>query len=221
MKVKICGLQSKADVDACRQADMLGFVTEYPVDVRWNVSAYKAKELTEYAGDAATCIVTGGDQKKILDLCGYIRPNFVQLHYRETLSQADSLARELYKSNIKVIKTLPHDEEERRLQFGTANIKACVDMINNSAIHSILLDSRSHANAGEVSIKADLELYATVKEYSARTVILAGGITPLNVGEVVSRVNPDFIDVMSGVENGTGGKDEDKVRRLIKAVRDR
>lgn len=219
MKVKICGLQSRADVDACRQADMLGFVTEYPVDVRWNVSRDKARELAAYAGDAATCIVTGGDVDKILSLCDCIRPSFVQLHYRETLSQADRLARELEKSHIKVIKTLPRDEDERALQFGTADIKACVDMINISAIHSVLVDSRSHANAGGASVTADLELYGTVRQYSGKIVILAGGITPLNVGEVVSRVKPDFIDVMSGVESSTGGKDEDKVNRLMKAVR--
>ena len=40
-RVKICGLMSEADVEMAVSAgaDSLGFVTEYPVPVPWNLSA--------------------------------------------------------------------------------------------------------------------------------------------------------------------------------------
>jgi phosphoribosylanthranilate isomerase len=49
--------------------------------------------------------------------------------------------------------------------------------------------------------------------------LLAGGITPENVAEVIQRANPYGIDVSSGVESALGIKDLDKVRRLIDIVR--
>jgi len=49
--------------------------------------------------------------------------------------------------------------------------------------------------------------------------ILAGGLTPENVGEAVRRVRPYAVDVASGVESSPGRKDLARVRLFIAEAR--
>ena len=48
--------------------------------------------------------------------------------------------------------------------------------------------------------------------------MLAGGLTPENVGEAIARVRPWAVDVSTGTESG-GRKDHAKVRAFVEAVR--
>jgi len=50
--------------------------------------------------------------------------------------------------------------------------------------------------------------------------ILAGGLTPENVGEAISQVQPFAVDVASGVEAAPGVKDASKLRAFFNAVRE-
>jgi phosphoribosylanthranilate isomerase len=48
---------------------------------------------------------------------------------------------------------------------------------------------------------------------------LAGGLTPVNVGDAVRRAQPSGVDVASGVESRPGMKDRALVRAFVAAVR--
>src|SRR5262249_7070394 len=48
-----------------------------------------------------------------------------------------------------------------------------------------------------------------------KRIILAGGLTPENVGEAIHRVRPWGVDVSTGVEDTPGRKDARKLREFV------
>jgi phosphoribosylanthranilate isomerase len=62
-----------------------------------------------------------------------------------------------------------------------------------------------------------MEAAALAREHQ---VVLAGGLTPENVGEAIRSVQPYGVDVSSGVEESPGVKDFGKVARFLENARE-
>ena len=79
-----------------------------------------------------------------------------------------------------------------------------------------LLDSEVSGKYGGTGTTFDWELaQLAVKKFP---IIIAGGLTPFNVGEIIEKIAPWGVDVSSGVEV-SGNKDISKIRAFIEAVR--
>ncbi len=86
----------------------------------------------------------------------------------------------------------------------------------SSQKHIFLLDSEFQGKYGGTGKMLDWNLAKHVaKEYP---VLLAGGLTPENVGQAIDKVAPWGVDVSSGVEVG-GVKHISRIRAFIRAVR--
>ena len=205
--IKICGTMRAEDVVMCSKygADILGFVTEYPKPVPWNLSKEQAKALIAGVPDGVkTCVVTGGSAEKIIRLAREIKPDFIQLHYNETPQDTAEIVKELSDIDVKVIKRLPVDSE---------NLTELAVKYEQTGCYALLYDPRNPNTAHEGG-RVDVLTYLKLKEAVKCPVILAGGITPGNVAELISQAKPPVIDLMTGVEKTPGVKDEEKVKML-------
>jgi phosphoribosylanthranilate isomerase len=73
---------------------------------------------------------------------------------------------------------------------------------------------------GPVSGSGEVADWEQARELATQTrLILAGGLTPDNVGEAIGIVRPYGVDVSSGVEIAPGHKDPERIRRFVAAVR--
>ncbi|MDE3179585.1 MAG: phosphoribosylanthranilate isomerase [Acidobacteriota bacterium] len=84
-------------------------------------------------------------------------------------------------------------------------------------LDAFLLDSLDPVRIGGTGKKIDWNLARSAAEMG-KTIILAGGLTPENVGEAIRRVRPFGVDVASGVESAPGIKDRRKLRAFFAAV---
>ena len=245
--LKICGLMDREGIGLCGSAlvDMVGFVTEYPAPVPWNLNSRETALLLDYAAECGkknrlrTCIVTGGTPEKILSLARRLRPDAVQLHYMETLEETAHITKALHEERMQVIRSVPMDQEQRKYMFGTSSIPGIREKLEETAVDAVLLDSRDGRNAavGGTGILDRPELVLpqretpftrpgsghdrTVqarKERSRAKLVIGGGIHAGNVAEAVRRLRPDMVDIMTGVEDAPGRKSAQKLYALLAAM---
>lgn len=81
----------------------------------------------------------------------------------------------------------------------------------------ILLDTHVEGLAGGSGVRFDWKHAGAV--VAERDVVIAGGLTPENVGDCVAQLRPFGVDVRSGIESG-GAKDPRKMRAFVRAVRE-
>lgn len=219
--VKICGLKTETDVEMCMEmgVDILGFVTEYPIDVPWNLSRRETKKLLSLVGHHhKTCIVTGGKAEDTIALAEYLRPSLVQLHFNETFEDTIQIIGHLKPLGIGVIKTMPLTEKECKAQFGTTDTASVIRALSETGLFGILVDSRTPQNVYQIGNKMDTGFFNKIRGLSSKPVILAGGITPENVQYMIRQTKTRYIDVMTGVEKRRGEKDRVRLAELLSHI---
>ncbi len=196
-RIKVCGLSTAEDVEAAIDSgvDAIGVVLS-PSPRR--VTPYRAAELL------------GG-------LPGYVAGVAVYRHPDAALvSQALEYLPDwaLHQSDV--------DDFDEALRVTSPNRRVPVlrlvdgfeDRMSSFEHQTLLIEGAASGSGQPVD-------WQRAGAWTARSrVIIAGGLDPDNVGDVVRSIHPFAVDVSSGVESSPGVKDAGRIRAFVAAVRE-
>jgi phosphoribosylanthranilate isomerase len=203
-KIKICGITNATDAQAAVEAgaDALGFVF-HRKSLRW----VEAKVVKAIVSELPPFVLPVGvfvdeDAKVVRDLMDECGLALAQLHGDESASYCERLGRPVLKAI--------------RLR-DRGSFLALAEFQGRAQVRGFVVDAFSEEAYGGTGQTADWNLAAEAAK--AARILLAGGLTPANVGEAIERVRPYGVDVSSGVEASPGKKDPEKIRAFVRAVR--
>ena len=207
-RVKICGLTTADTLDVAvnHGAAFVGavFFARSPRDI----SPEDARPLFERArGRAGIVAVTVDADDDLLSRIGaHLRPDFVQLHGRESVARAADVRR---LTGAGIIKVLP------------VSVPADLDAVEDWETYAdhLMFDARPPEGSdlpGGVGASFD---WAMMQGRSFRhDWFLAGGLNPENAAEAAAISGAPVLDVSSGVESAPGVKDAARIAAFLRAV---
>lgn len=207
--VKICGLSTPQTLAAAleAEADMIG-LNFHPKSPRF-VTVERAVELAGIARGRTqiVALIVDWDESRAIELAETLKPDWLQLHGRETPEQVRSLKAA---TGLPVMKAL-----------GIAGPEdlAAIDAYRDAA-DLILLDAKPPKDAaypGGHGRPFDWDLLAELDP--DLRFMLSGGLDPANVADAIRIAGPAGVDVSSGVESARGVKDVGAIRDFIAAAR--
>ena len=197
--VKICGIRRVQDALMAAEAgaDAIGFIF-WPNIPRF-IDPFRARAIAAALPSLVMTVGVFVDQPAdyIGGVASLVGLTAVQLHGSETPAFAASLRRP-------VVKAISRS--------GAAPFAVSAWPSNIT----VLVDAHDPAKRGGTGVTVDWEAAAEIAR--KRRVILAGGLTPDNVGDAIARVRPYGIDVSSGVEVSPGVKSPERIKALFAAI---
>lgn len=213
MWIKICGIQ---DPDtACMVADLgatalgLNFYSPSPRSIDL-VTAREIQTAIDSREVSLVGLFVNHSLADVIMTCSELSLNMIQLHGDETPEFLAELVQQL--PELVIIKAIRTSESD--LSFLESYLKTC-DQAGKRPDH-ILIDAYSPAAYGGTGHLAPWKMIR--EEYQYRnwpSLILAGGLTPENVAEAISAVQPYGVDTASGVEDQPGVKNRTRVEAFI------
>lgn len=200
-RIKICGVRDEETALCAAEsgADAIGlvFVKSSPRYVEparaWEVVSF----LPPFISTVGLFMnVKAADIEAVRTACPF---DFCQLHGQES----EPVVRECGPMVIKAVRfdALTIEAELRRWSRITE-------------IGALLIDG----SAGGEGKALDWNALASIQDASDHPLILAGGLTPENVGDAIRLVRPWAVDVSSGVEKERGIKDPRLIDQFCRAV---
>ena len=206
-RIKICGITDVGTVDLCRRlgADFIGLVF---ADSRRRVIPEQAMEMTHNLLALAkrpklVGVFVNSPAYEVNRIADYCRLDRVQLSGDEDEKYCRLIERPLIRMTH-ISKETSADEIQSR-------------MAASSPRTIQLLDVKSGDSYGGSGQSFDWKILAELNP--ALPVMVAGGLNPENVGELIMRYRPWGVDVSSGVETH-GHKDPVKIMAFIRAVKE-
>ena len=200
-RIKVCGMRELGEVAGVVAAgvDAIGliFVEQSP---RY-IDPERAREIVASLPPFVDAVGVFVDQEAaaVNEIVRYCGLTMVQLHGAESPAYCAEV-------NCRVMKVF-----RVRKSLTREDLAPYADKVSG-----FLFDTFQEKMAGGTGQTFDWNLLE--KLAPPRPVVLAGGLTPENVGEAIRQARPFAVDLNSGVEFAPGRKDLDKVRAAVAQV---
>ena len=209
--VKICGISSPEDYQACRAAGArwVGMVhyqgSPRHLDITALASLANQIKTLPSAGPQRVLLTVDQTLASLRELIAAARPDCLQLHGQETVSSAIAIKAEF---GLPIIKMIPIKT--------SSDLAACVKW--NGVADWLIFDAKvvKGTQPGGTGHRFD---WTILSHYQGRTPwMLAGGLTIDTVAEAMTISGAGAVDVSSGVEHQLGKKDKNKIHDFIRAA---
>ncbi|NJE07484.1 phosphoribosylanthranilate isomerase [Thermococcus sp. M39] len=205
MFVKICGIKSIEELRIVeRYADATGVVVESPS--RRKVPLSLAHEIIEESKISVFLVSTLEDFNSWSRVIEATEATHIQIHSRATPDVVERLKLEFGVFIMKAFKVPQFSNNPE------ADAEKLILEIQEYDVDRILLDTG--AGTGELH---DYRVSSIIARKFP--VVIAGGLTPNNVSDVIKAVRPFGVDVSSGVEKN-GRKDPELIEMFVRRVKD-
>ncbi len=209
-RIKICGIRDKANALAAVRAgaDYIGLVF---APSQRQVTPPSAREIASAVkkSNTATRVVgvfVNAPVFQINEIADFCALDVVQLSGDESWEYCRKIANPV----IKAVRIGQQSLDDLYIELSTAS------KLLTGHRFITLLDSQVEGKYGGTGESFNWDLAQQIARKFP--VIIAGGLTPANVGQLVRDVQPWGVDVSTGVESN-GLKDISKIRAFVKAVR--
>lgn len=200
ISVKICGIKTIKDAETAVTygAKAIGFIffKKSPRFISINRAAYIANSLPKSIKKIG--VFVDSHQDVINSIIKKVNLDLIQLHGNEPSEFCNFF-------DIPVIKA-----------FQVKSLKDLHKIKLYKNISAILLDNHDENLYGGTGKSFDWKLLNKVKFNSP--IILSGGLKPSNINNAINLVNPNAVDINSGVENSPGIKSAAKIKSLFEKL---
>jgi phosphoribosylanthranilate isomerase len=205
--VKICGIRTPEAALAAAEAgaDLIGLVfapSKRQVDAPLARNIIDVLRRSARGQDTTVVGVFVDDRPEhIMEIATTVGLDWVQLSGHEPVEVAAAI-------DLPSVKALRFDGDPSEAGWLQRDL-AC-------DVGPLLIDAHVPGSFGGAGIVADWS--AAHRVAATRPVLLAGGLTPMNVAAAIAAVRPWGVDVSSGVETD-GVKNLDKIRAFVRAAK--
>ncbi|NWF77096.1 MAG: phosphoribosylanthranilate isomerase [Chloroflexi bacterium] len=213
-RVKICGIRDEIQALAAVEAgaDFIGMVFApsqrqvSPAKAREIASAVKESGHPDYIGTEVVGVFVNMPASEVNEIADYCALDWVQLSGDESWEYCRGVDKPIIKA-VRVGQQSPRELH---------NVLSAGTKLLGKQNFITLLDTHVEGKYGGTGEGFDWNLAQQLAKKFP--IIVAGGLSPENVAQLIEKVKPWGVDVSSGVETG-GVKDPAKIRAFIAAVR--
>ena len=201
VQIKLCGFKNIEDIifASSLNIDYLGmiFVKDMPrtIDTK---TAIRAVSICKDNDIKSVGVFLNQSKDEISNILHEVDLDMIQLHGKENIDDYTAL-------NKDIIKTI-HVSDNTHSQLSKLNLDQ----------HTYLLDATSTQMHGGTGNTFD---WNVLKNLMCDKLIIAGGLKPDNILDLLGKYTPKCVDVSSGIERKAGYKDHKLMSNFVEIIR--